>query len=189
MASLFATTFVSRGNLCWPPRPRKGFLYAHPASSENSLILRRDASRGRPRDGVRAADRADRPRPVTARRSDSPAWALGQRKRRRGGRSRSLPRHGEPFRLGGGPLTSMASLFATTSASGQNLSGRRRPRKRRSHVHFAFSGKTRYAPRRRALANEKTRREPLEEPSAPVQAPSRTGRRASHLDGLALCVS
>src|SRR4051794_36635760 len=77
MASLFATTFVSRGNLCWPPRPRKGFLYAHPASSENSLILRRDASRGRPRDGVRAADRADRPRPVTARRSDAPrvgAW-------------------------------------------------------------------------------------------------------------------
>ncbi len=36
---------------------------------------------------------------------------------------------------------------------------------------------------------EKTRREPLEVPSAPVRAPSRTGRRASHLDGLALCVS
>jgi hypothetical protein len=118
------------------------------------------------------------------------ARALGQRKRRRGGRLRSLPRHGEPFRLGGGPLTSMASLFATTSASGQNLSGHRRPRKRPAHVHFAFSGKTRAArPGRRALANEKTRREPLEEPSAPVQAPSRTGRRASHLDGLALCVS
>src|SRR4051812_48063476 len=43
--------------------------------------------------------------------------------------------------------------------------------------------------RETALANKKTRREPLEEPSAPVQALSRTGRRASHLDGLALCVS
>jgi hypothetical protein len=41
----------------------------------------------------------------------------------------------------------------------------------------------------RGRGNKKTRREPLEEPSAPVQAPSRTGRRASHLDGLALCVS
>ena len=44
-----------------------------------------------------------------------------------------------------------------------------------------------HSPRIVRPGQKKTRREPLEEPSAPVQAPSRTGRRASHLGGLALC--
>jgi hypothetical protein len=148
---------------------------------------------------------------------NSPRRGAGTKKTRR--RRLRSPRHGEPFWMGGGPLTSMASLFATTSASATNLCGARRPRKRACDAHSASSGKPRHtidpihydegvqlggrSPVNRARkasphqicdkdvagGTKTTRREPLEEPSAPVRAPSRTGRRASHLGGLALCVS
>ena len=66
----------------------------------------------------------------------------GEPKRREGGRLRS-PLHGEPFRLGGGPLTSMASLFATTSASAANLSRGPATRKRRREVDLGSSAEIR----------------------------------------------
>ena len=96
--------------------------------------------------------------------------------------------------MGGGPCTSMASLFAThTFASGTEPRRAHRRAQEDPARPISHSPEQRAARRRprgaRVERNEKTRREPLEEPSAPVQAPSRTGRRASHLGGLALCVS
>ena len=131
----------------------------------------------------------------------------------RTGRLRSPSGRRTVLRMGGGPYTSWPRSLRLPSASGNNVFRPPRAVKgaRTTILHSPGKtsrgvGRTRYActsnpmlgrrsgeegaveePRRGGT--KKTRREPLEEPSAPVQAPLQTGRRASHLGGLALCVS
>ena len=109
------------------------------------------------------------------------------RNRREGSRSRSPPATANRLRdrrrashLSGLALCDSPPRLRTTYG-----------RRARSHKGFVspIPQSPHFSRAEPSLNAKKTRREPLEEPSAPVQAPLRTRRRASHLDGLALCVS
>ena len=166
---------------------------SHPASSENTYERPwRAARKVRDRPERRDARATRRGAAVIRRelRQGARATAQGQQKRREGAGRFEVPLRpaNRPSVLGGGPYTSVASLFATHSfASGRNLCGHDALGKGSVAINPAKWGI--FAVEGRSGAKKSTRREPLEEPSAPAQAPSRTGRRASHLGGLALCVS
>src|SRR4029079_5005868 len=75
-----------------------------------------------------------------------PRQGVGRTPTRATKKTRRRPLEEPPFTAnrsgsGGGPLTSMASLFATTSASRGNLCGGLAGRKRCAGVHFALSEK------------------------------------------------